>query len=828
MTMIRSILFQLLFISSLIAITPTVAAQTSGETDLPWATIGTGGAHLLAEPGPLEIRIHKRNLARARDLHAILLSPDRELVGSATISGSDERGSAVLRTEVERRGIYLLQIIFPGDRYGVRSEWSIETNAAGWVLEIARGHRDDRHREPIVMNNPERSAEIVFLPRKGEFVIEAEGLLPKTGPFRLYDANGKLVSEIPVAEERRKEIREYMRNPLPSEPEASVFFTVPASEDRGDGPWRLEIPSARFYLEIDGLTRWVRDDFYPDQAVWTPVADSWFPFSENRWMISPYSQTVYVEPRKARTIAFTIHNNSPRSRTFDLSLEFPERRWNAKLEQDSVSLDPGQRQEVSIRFTGQRDGEQRVHLRATPRDDSSVSTYATLRTRAGESPAEKAIELPLVLRPYAHENRQFGYVPDYPRDNQVYFDPENRGFILNGRQLYRQTDSGWVTIDLRRAVTKTVPETDASNWTGLGSKVAFDAAGNVYVLARSGRTVALLRSTDRGESFTAHIIEGRENESRSWDLEQFTGHNTPEGPPAVVRMVRTSRGSNLPAGRRPQAVRWRTTNDLELIVAEENASGELVFHEPVKLTEFALGAAMHSSVPSMAVSRDEKIHVVWGEATDPEASLEDIPGVPAYVATYDRNTREIGEPVFMNFGPPPNDGHNTPSITIDSKGYLHVVVGTHGRPFQYLRSLEPNDAYGGWTESIRTSEENLRQTYVGLVCDDEDNLHLVFRLWRVGEEHLGGATWAALAHQRKPADGEWEAPQILVAPPMPDYSIYYHRLTVDRNGDLHVNYDYWSTSWFYRNDAFGPGGPGRGWGRSILTSPDSGETWKFW
>ncbi len=265
-------------------------------------------------------------------------------------------------------------------------------------------------------------------------------------------------------------------------------------------------------------------------------------------------------------------------------------------------------------------------------------------------------------------------------------------------------------------------------------------------------------------------------------------------------------------------------------MAEETGSGEIVFHEPAKLTQLALGSAMHSGVPSMVVSRGDKIHVVWGEATDPEATSAEIPGVPAYVATYDRKTRAAGEPVFMSFGPPANDAHNTPSITIDSQGYLHVVVGTHGQPFQYLRSIRPNDAYSGWTEAVRTSDENLRQTYVGLVCDDQDNLHLVFRLWKTGEEHLDGATWAALAHQRKPAGKDWEPPQTIVAPPMPDYSIYYHRLTVDRNGDLHLNYDYWSTSWFYRNDAplSTPGGPGKGWGRSILTSSDSGKTWRFW
>jgi len=40
--------------------------------------------------------------------------------------------------------------------------------------------------------------------------------------------------------------------------------------------------------------------------------------------------------------------------------------------------------------------------------------------------------MPLKLEPYRHENEQFGYLPEYPLDNQVYFDVENRPFIVSG------------------------------------------------------------------------------------------------------------------------------------------------------------------------------------------------------------------------------------------------------------------------------------------------------------------------------------------------------------------------------------------------------------
>ena len=805
---------------------------------MPWAIAGTGGAYLLAEPGELEIEFFKRDLnirgARGTDLRVIFFGPDREVLDDIWLpstGGGETRGplqSEVFTAQVDRPGIYGLMLSAKGDRHGLNIEWSFNTNAESWVVETSRGHRDERHREPIVLTDADRPADINFLPRAGEFEIEIEALPVDCAPLTLYDETGAEVAQIPVVAEQQSGIREYMRMGVPDEPEGSARVTIPADETRGDSLWRLHLPQGEAYVEIDGLTRWGGGDLYRDHCVWTPDADSWFQWLQHRWLVTPYQRTVYATPGEQAEMTFVVHNNGPEARTVELALEFAGEPWPAELSAQTVALDSKQLDEVTVTFEAPADGEERIcYVRATPSEAPSFTTYATLTARGGESPVGEPLDLPLVLEPFAHENRQFGYLPDYPTNQQLYFDVQNRGFVVAGSTLFRQLDDGqWVETDLREAVVRTVPETETDGWSVRGSKVAFDADNNVYLVGGSGATAALLRSTNGGETFTAYVIPGREDEPRGWDIEQFSGHNTPEGPPPVVRITRTHRDTE-------QRLRWRSTNDLDLFIAEETEDGEIAFNEPVRLTELALGSSMHSGIPSMIVSRGSNVHVVWGEATDPEVDRDVIPGVPAYVATYDRETQSLGEPVFMSFGPPPNDGHNTPSITMDSEGYLHVVVGTHGSPFQYLRSLEPNDAYSGWTEATRTSEENLRQTYVGLVCDDEDALHLAFRLWQSGEEHLDGGLWAALAYQRKPADGDWEDAQVLLAPPLSEYSIYYHRLTVDRIGDIFLSYDYWSTMWFYRNDQRGPVAagsdrPGRGWGRAVLTSPDSGSQWMHW
>jgi hypothetical protein len=808
-----------------------LAAEPSAETRMPWAIGGGGGAHLLVEPGELEIELFIRARPRrpASEITARLLTPDRQVAAEVVISVShpspEPTRSAILRARVDHRGTYALMITAKGDRLGQNFAWAMRTNAAGYVIETSRGHKDERHQEPIALFDADRPAAISFLPRAGTFDIEVEGLPADVEGIALFDHTGARVAAIPTTPEPQDAIRRYLQLPAGNEPQRSARFTVPADPNRGDALWRLHFPRGQAFVNIDGVTRWEAGDRYSDQALWTPDADSWFPFPENRWLITPYQRTVWAENGTGKTIAFQVHNNASGRRTMALALEFPGADWPAELSLDRVTLDPAEARQVEVRFNGFAAGDERIaHLRATPESHPELTTYVTLTVRGGEPPAARPLELPIVLQPFAHENRQFGYLPDYPVDNQLYFDLENRPFVVSTDHLHRQVDGNWVATPIDEAVRKQPGQT--GRWSIPSSKIAFDADNDLYLLGRAGSTVALLHSTDGGATFTAYPLPGRESEIRAWDFEQFSGNNVPPGPPPVVRLTRTARDTST-------RLRWRSVNDLELFVAEKDADGTLRVPPPLRLSETSLGLSLHSGIPSSVVSRGSKVHVVWAEATDPAASLEEIPGVPAFVATYDRETGDLGKPVFMSFGPPPNDGHNTPSITIDSQGYLHIVVGTHGRPFQYLRSREPNDAYAGWTEAIRTSEDDLRQTYVGLVCDADDTLHLVFRLWRTAETHLDGALWAALVYQRKRAGHDWEEPVLLVAPPLSEYSIYYHRLTIDREGTLFLSYDYWSTHWFYRNDQRGPvaagsGRPGRGWGRAVLASPDAGRTWSLW
>ncbi len=754
---------------------------------------GCGGAYFLAEPGELVIDLEKcdRNQSRRQtDLRAILVGPDREVLRDITIEDDGlppgKLGPARrvrLAVPVPRKGVYGLNITVSQDRYGEAMYWGIHTNCPKFLIETARGHRDERHREPIVLYRPDRPADICFLPPPRAIRIEVSGLPKTADPLELYDGQGRRLAAIPIADGR-------------------ATYEVGANALRAAIPRRLHLPVQQATVEIDGLTRWERSDPLPDQCLWTPRAEAFFPFHWYRWILSPYQRTVYGQPGQTVEAVFEVHNNAPHRRTIRLELEFPDKPWPVELSAKKVALESGQSARVTLR--GQPvAGQTRVcHLRATPAEDPDFSTYSTLKLRAGQAPAAQPLAMPIALQAYRHENEQFGYLPDYPVENAYYFDPANRPWSIASDGLVRWEGGRWVVGPIEVAAG---PQQKPQTARVLIPKIAFDRRGTVYLLASVGGRAALVYSRDGGKSFASAPLPGRQR-GGSFDMEVFTGHNVLDGPPPILRYTQTAAD--------PKRI-WRRINDLELFLPR-NREGRVTVDPPVMVSRQCIGLSAHSGSPNSVVSRGDKVHVVWAEATDPEVKA---PGVPTFVATFDRSAGTLSKPALVGHGPPPNDVHNSPSITMDSKGYLHVVAGTHGRPFPYARSLAPNDSTQGWTAPVPAGE-GLEQTYIGLVCGPDDALHMAFRLWKRGQAPFPASHYATLAWQRKPAEHSWEPPQVLVVPPLSEYSVYYHRLTIDHKGRLFLSYDYWSTYWHYRNDH---------WGRRrvLLVSPDGGKTWKL-
>ncbi len=752
---------------------------------------GCGGVYFLAEPGELVVEVVKRDRNRrdvTTELQALLVSPDREVLqkefipddGEPTGEGLGPPQTVTLRAEVERRGIYALNITVSRDRYGNHMRWGFRTNCEKYIIETARGHRDRRHEEPIVLNS-EQPATVAFHPRDGEFTIEVSQMPEDAAAPKLYAADGTLVGEL-------------------TPHEGAFILTVPPNEHRHAIPWELRLPVAWGTIEADGLTRWGSGDPIQNSCLWTPDPDSWFRFIPNRWLLTPYHRHVYAQPGEEGAINLRAHNNATWERNFELAVEFVGDTCPVGLETYELTVPARGAARVPVRYTmPEGDGPHEAHIRVIPADTPEVSTYATVILHPGEAPATEPVEMPIELQPYAHENAQFGYLPDYPLEYQTYFDPQNRPYMRTRSGIATWRDGEWVETAVADAITSRPEDLEGRQVRLVSTKIAFDRDGGIYLPAYCGGSNAIVHSADGGQTFALSAVPGTRG---SIDIDQFSGHNTPEGPPPFVRFRRTKKDPDL---------HWRSLNDLELFVPRM-VDGKLQIGDPVLITRKCIGLSAHSGIPSSVVSRGDSIHVAWGEATDPN---EDVPGVPTYVGTYDRETATMGDPALIGYGPPPNDVHNSPSITMDSDGAPHVLIGTHGRPFQYSRPLEDGSE---WTDPVLAGE-GLNQTYIGFVCGPDDTLHVVFRLWRYGEP-FPHSSHATLAYQRKKPGQPWEKPRILVRAAFSEYSVFYHRLTIDQEGRLFVSYDYWSTHWFYRNDH--PGDR-----RAVIMSPDGGDTWEL-
>ncbi len=766
------------------------------DSTIRWGTGGAGGAYFLATPGELAIDLQKRDRNvhnRRTDLRALLVTPDRKVVQEATLpdtglcDGNGPLQHTRLSTLVNHKGIYKLNITISNDRYGEEIVWAFRTNCRHYLIETSRGHKDARHEEPIVLLAPEHSGDVCFLPPRDAFAVEIEDLPRSVKALSVFDASGSTVDTLKVRGGR-------------------VTHTFPARAHRPT-PWRLHLPAQQAVIHIDGVTRWTDDDPHANMSYWTPHLETFFPLHACRWLLTPYNRNLNVRPGASGAIDFQVRNSSNSPQTVRLTPECDgAAALPVQLSADTVNLGAMERARVTAHYqmpdsTGE-DESLTCRLRATSETYPEVSTYSTLTLRNGTSPVRRPIRLPLVLKPYEHENAQFGFVPDCPVENQVYFDLDNRPFVRTERGISTYRDGRWTESDFRIAVRGM-----ENGVLGTAStKIAFDGENLLYNVVNVNGQPNLLYSEDQGHSFSACAIPGREDCPRTFDIEWFTGHNSSDGPPPILRYSLTGEDVRL---------FWRKVNDLEVFLPEKTSHG-LSLGEPILVSDWCIGLSQHSGIPASVVSREGKAHVIWAEATDPD---EDVPGVPTYVATIDRETREMSAPALVCYGPPANDIHNSPSITMDGQGYLHALSGTHGCPFPYARSLGSNTADAGWTEP-REAWPDARQTYIGFVCDPEDTLHSAFRLWWNGTSYFPAGNYATLAHQQRPQGGAWQEPRVLVVPPFSEYSVFYHRLTIDRIGRLFLSYDYFSTYWFYRNDH--PDSR-----RSLMMSPDRGDTWKL-
>lgn len=364
-------------------------------------------------------------------------------------------------------------------------------------------------------------------------------------------------------------------------------------------------------------------------------------------------------------------------------------------------------------------------------------------------------------------------------------DPESYGYLLTLR------DGQWVKRSFLGELRKAIPEMripDKRFFHSLGSLFIDDDDAIYATVPVWGEDdwpskYALVYSSDGGEHFSVYPLPGRKA-----FMEIRTGNNAKGTTPALATLTL----------RKKHPAEWGNYYILHVYLPKKQGDG-LVLGEGIKVTEDCFGIANHSGGYSFAATAEGKTHFVYGEIPDQERTAN-----PTYVATIDRADRKVEEKVLLTRAwPEVTDVHSTPVITMDSEGYLHVLSGAHGNPFLYARSQKPHDISGGWTIP---KAMHRKQTYASLVCDANDRLHSVYRIH------------PQLLYQHKPAkEGEWSEPVVLANPPEghEGYSIYYHRLFLDRKDNLYLSFSFYEMH--TKDEGVYP--------RVLAVSRDHGQTW---
>jgi len=377
------------------------------------------------------------------------------------------------------------------------------------------------------------------------------------------------------------------------------------------------------------------------------------------------------------------------------------------------------------------------------------------------------------------------------------FDSRNRPYMFHSREpksfgtILTLRQGKWVRLSYLEALRKTFPELrpPAGRSVHALGTIAIDNADGLYMIVpirkgadRSGW--CLLYSPDLGGRFDVHELPG------TAFLETRVGHNKADAPPAIGCIV----------FRKAYPARWTAYHNLSVFLPTKK-DGRLVLGEPIHVSSDCFGVSNHSGGYSFAVTTGWKTHLVYAE-------IPKMPngGNPTYAATIDRRERKVTGRQFLATAPPKTpDVHSTPVIAVDAGGHLHAVAGAHGQPFLYVRSLKPDSITGGWTKSAPMGG---RQTYATLVCDGRNRLHSIYRVH------------PRLLYQHKPAAADaWSVPVVIAHAPKGHrgYTIFYHRVFIDRAGALYVSFTFYETRTTTK---------GR-YPRALAISEDHGKTWRL-
>ncbi|MBN1341975.1 MAG: BNR-4 repeat-containing protein [Phycisphaerae bacterium] len=214
--------------------------------------------------------------------------------------------------------------------------------------------------------------------------------------------------------------------------------------------------------------------------------------------------------------------------------------------------------------------------------------------------------------------------------------------------------------------------------------------------------------------------------------------------------------------------------------------------QPFLLSDHGCGRATGYAETNKIVTVGDKTHVTWLDSVDD--------GFRVRIRTLDRKTSQWSPIVTIGKA---FDNHGGPALTVDAKGYLHIVYYPHHHPFRYRRSTHPNDA-SAWDNEIQFGK---KCTYPTLVCGPDDTLYLTCR-----ESGDKTKPWVVSLYVKRPGK-DWQGPRTIMRSDKTGYSHFQEALAWGPDHrTLHL-----STRMYSGDHAHTVG---------YMASPDYGKTWQ--
>ncbi|HBR20149.1 MAG: hypothetical protein A2Y13_09295 [Planctomycetes bacterium GWC2_45_44] len=395
-----------------------------------------------------------------------------------------------------------------------------------------------------------------------------------------------------------------------------------------------------------------------------------------------------------------------------------------------------------------------------------------------------------VYTPIIHQNHGlngaydlFGYDPRF-EPGIVTFDSNNTPYIIAGK---RDTDGEilagtviqtlnangrWIGLDPYQSIKDAYPDWDGV-WSVWDRYIVFDNDDDAYMVVRAASRNMLLYSTDLCRTWTCHELPVSDaNFMYGGRLESRRGFNEIVGPPVIVGDTGAVGGA------------------IEIIVPTKSG-GVLTMHPPVTIYNDVNAKSYlcprNASYGNVMVTKGNLTHIFWMSGAD---VIGDSNVNPIYAATYDRSIPSVSGAVLVGYTKKTDgvvDEHNGPVVTMDSSGYLHVVIGAHGGRFKYAQSYYANSTVGTlaqWNAAEFGPDSHC--SYTDLVCDADNTLHLAYR-WAVD-----ASTYRfQLNYMKKTAGGSWQFSGdsfVLVNPVRQYYMCWYSQTSPDRNNRLFLSY----------------------------------------